>query len=135
MEDIKHIKISQPLSKIDALISRLEMFDGESEMAGRELDGEIALTQGWERRGKGWAHWINSDGETNRHVPFYTGRLDDALCLSGEQWLAALLWAVSRTVTHFSKFNDKDGQLMKKLILWCCVYALKEQENDNGYNK
>lgn len=124
----KNAKVIQPLSQMDVLITRLEMFDGEAEMAGRELDGEIALTQGWKQHGKGWAHWVKPNGETNRHVPFYTGRLDDALCLSGEQWLAALLWAVSRTVTHFSKFSDDDGQLMKKLILWCCIYALKEQE-------
>ena len=133
--EVKNAKVSQPLSQMDVLMARLEMFDGHSEMTGRELDGEIALTQGWKRHGKGWAHWIDPDGGTNRHVPFYTGSLDHALLLSGDSWLAALLWAVSRTVTHFAKFSDTNGQIMKKLILWCCIYALKEQErHDNIKN-
>ena len=71
------------------LIAELEAADvcDLSDMSARELEGGIALALGWKQVGKGWAHWTDPDGNTNRHVPFYTTSLDAALTLVPGGWV------------------------------------------------
>ena len=57
------------------LLARLE----SAPEGSRETDGDIALSLGWKKRHKGWAHWTSPDGAENQHVPFFSTSIDAKL--------------------------------------------------------
>ena len=62
-----------------------------------------------------------------KDIPHYTTSLDAALTLTGDFWMSALLYALGRAAAFFVNFCDKNGHIMKKVILWCCIAALKDR--------
>ncbi len=116
-----------------ALIARLEAVTEESLesfMEARGLDGDIALGQGWKRVGKGWADWIDPDGNTNQHVPHYTCSLDAALTLVPEGWRWSLEGPNQHAVAVLGRDPPKDDDVLvfeigATPVLSLCIAALK----------
>ncbi len=109
--------------------SGLELFE-----ISRGLDGELALELGWKRGvGKGWARWTDPNGNTNRHVPFYTTSLDAKL--PWENIIESRRLTVHRILvpdTWWAQHETQNGSILQGYghteVLARRIAALREKE-------
>lgn len=74
--------------------------------------------------------WVEGRAEPyHDHLPRYTASLDEALSLAGERWLPVLLSAVAVLVGWLAEIRDKNGHLMRRLVLNVCAEALKARQS------
>jgi len=69
-----------------------------------------------------------NDWQDDVRLPHYTTSIDAALTLAGNGWYAALLYALSRAAAYFVRFRDDDEHIKRKVVLWCCIAALKARQ-------